>query len=91
MWNCFPGQTCVIIGVLGRYVQIGWSHGLMMGGGVVFGEIVCPIAVAGSPKNVKMTLSYSVTDPIEAHVDGFGSFLLYGVIGNATGCAVVSL
>ena len=58
---------------------------------MVFGEVICPIVVARSPKNMKMALSYLVTDPIEAHVDGFGSFLLYGVIGNATGRAVVGL
>ena len=30
--------------------------------------------------NDKLTLPGAVLDPIEAHIDGFGSFLLYGAI-----------
>ena len=58
---------------------------------MVFGEIVCMVGDAQLPKNVKLALSDTIPDPIEAHVDGFRPFLFDGVIGNAASSAVVGL
>ena len=51
-----------------------------MGRGVVLGEIVTEVSAAGLPINEKLTLPVAVLDPIEAHIDGFGYFLLYGAV-----------
>jgi len=58
---------------------------------MVFGKIIGAVGVARSPKDVKLSLSDTIPDPIEAHVDGFGPFLFDGVIGNAASSAVVGL
>ena len=55
-------------------------HDTVMGRRVVLGEIVTKVSAAGFPMNEKLTLPGAVLDPIEAHIDGFGSFLLYGAI-----------
>ena len=46
----------------------------------MLGEIITEVIAAGSPINEKLTLPGAVLDPIEAHIDRFGSFLLYGAI-----------
>ncbi len=58
---------------------------------MVLCEVIGWIAVFGTPKNVKLTLAYMVADPIKVHLNGFGTFMFDGVIGNATGHAIVSL
>ena len=40
----------------------------------MLGEIVTEVSAAG------LTLPGAVLDPIEAHIDGFGYFLLYGAV-----------
>jgi hypothetical protein len=57
----------------------------------MFGEIIGKVVAAASPVNVEVALFDSVLDPIESHVDGFGSSLFDGAIGNARGAGVVSL
>ena len=61
-------------------MKVGRSHDTVMGRRVVLGEIVTEVSAAGFPINEKLTLPGAVLDPIEAHIDGFGSFLLYGAI-----------
>ena len=51
-----------------------------MGRRVLLGEIVTEVRAAGFPINEKLTLPGAVLDPIEAQIDGFGYFLLYGAI-----------
>jgi len=63
----------------------------MMGGGMVFGEIICTVGRAQLPENVKLALPDMILDPIELHVNGLGLLLFYGVIGNAASGAVVCL
>jgi len=58
---------------------------------MVLCEVSGPIADTGLPKNVELALSHLVAYPIKMHVDGFGALLLNGVVGNATGHAVVGL
>jgi len=54
-------------------------------------EIIGAIGGTWPPKNVKLSLTHAIADPIKAHVNGFGSLLLDHVIGDATGGAVVRL
>jgi hypothetical protein len=39
---------------------------------------------------VELALADAVANPVEAHVNGFGSFLFDSVIGDAKGCTVIS-
>jgi hypothetical protein len=56
----------------------------MTGGRVMFSEIVSIVVSARFPMDEELALAYhTVTNPIEAHVDGLGSALLGGVVGNA--------
>ena len=61
-------------------MQVGRSHNTVMGSRVVLGEIVTEFSAAGFPINEKLALPGAVLDPIEAHIDGFGYFLLYGAV-----------
>ena len=47
---------------------------------MVFGEVVRSIVVYFTPVNAKVALADAVTDPVEAHIDGFGAALLDSVI-----------
>ena len=46
----------------------------------MLGEIVTKVGAAKFPINEKLTLPGALLDPIEAHINGFGSFWLYGAI-----------
>ena len=46
----------------------------------MLGEIVTEVSAAGFPINEKLALRGVVLDPIEAHIDRFGYFLLYSAI-----------
>ena len=46
----------------------------------MLGEIVTEVSASGFAINEKLALPGVVLDPIEAHIDGFGSFLLYGAV-----------
>jgi hypothetical protein len=47
---------------------------------MMLGEVVGEVVAASAPVNVEVvTLLDSVLDPVEAHVDGFGSVLFDGV------------
>ena len=39
---------------------------------------------------MELALADAVANPVEAHVNGFGSFLFDHVIGDAKGCTVIS-
>jgi len=51
---------------------------------MVFGEVISTIGAAQLPENVELALVDPVPDPIKAHVNGLGSFLLYG--SSVAGC-----
>ena len=46
----------------------------------MLGEIVTKVSAAGFLINEKLTLLGAVLDPIEAHINDFGPFFLYGAI-----------
>ncbi len=84
-------EAGIIVSCCGRGMQIGGTHSLMMVYGMMLGKIVGPVGVAWLPKDMKVTLPFAVTEPIEVHVNGFGTFLFDSVIYDSTGCVVVSL
>ena len=58
---------------------------------MVFGEIVSQVNATATPINEKLTLTNAIANPVKTHVDGFGSPLFDGVVGDATGGAIVGL
>jgi hypothetical protein len=58
---------------------------------MVFHKIIRAVVTAFFPTNDRLALVNMITNPIKAHVDGFGLFLFDSVIGNAGGSAVVGL
>ena len=57
----------------------------------MFGVVVTVIGRSWRPEDVKLLLVHSVLDPIEAHVDGFGSGLFTGGVGDGHGSGIVDL
>ena len=55
---------------------------------MVFGVVVCSIIVCFTPVDAEVSLADAVTDPVEAHINGFGAALLDSVIGDAC-CGIV--
>ena len=53
-------------------------------------EIIGSVGFAGPPIDLELSLADTVTDPIKAHIHGFGSFLLDGLVGNPVANFVVS-
>ena len=64
-------------------MQVGRLHNTVMGRIVVLGELVTKVSAAGFPINETLASPGAVLDPIEAHVYGFGSFLVDCAIGEA--------
>ena len=58
---------------------------------VVFCKIVSQISFSWDPIDLELALGTVVLEPVEAHVDGFGSVLLDGVVEDTIGSAVVGL
>ena len=56
-----------------------------------FGKIVSKVASARCPVNVELALFDAVSDPIEAHVHGFGADLFHFVVDDAKSGGVVGL
>ena len=63
----------------------------MVGGREVLGEVIGMVAASAFPVDAELPLPYSVSDPVEAHVHGFGALCFYGVVGDAGCYLVVSL
>ena len=49
----------------------------------MLGEVITEVSAAGFPINEKLAFPGAVLDPIEAHIDGFGYFLLYCAVCEA--------
>ena len=64
-------------------MEVEGPHGSVVGGGMVFGEVICEVAFTFAPINLELILSHSVSYPIEAHVNGFGPLLFYRVIDDS--------
>ena len=77
----------VIVGI--RDMKVRRSDLFVMFGGMVFCKIVSSVCAAFAPVNDELSLSNSVSYPIKAHVDGFGSFLFHSVVGDADGGVVI--
>ena len=57
-----------------------------MGWRKVLGKVIGFVVLSWGPLNFKLALAYTVSDPPEAHVHGFGAFRFDCVVGYAFGC-----
>ena len=51
---------------------------------MVFGEIVGQIDAAFAPIYEKLVLSDAIANPVKTHINGFGSALFHGIVGDTT-------
>ena len=56
----------------------------------MLGEVVSVIGKTRGPLDFELTLASAVADPPEAHVHGFGAARFDFVIGDTSGCGVVT-
>ena len=68
-----------------------WSHDLMVGWGMMLGEVVTFVGVPRLPVDEKLFLSNVILDPMELHVDGLGPPLFDLAIGKSYSSGVVNL
>ena len=67
-----------------------FAHFAVVGGCVMFGEVIRKVLVGGGPVHMVLLLVDAITDPIETHVDDTGSSLGDGVVGEANGSGVIN-
>ena len=67
-------------------MEIDGAHALVMGCGMMLGEIISIVFTAGFPIDVELLLVNTVAYPVETHVNCFGSLYFYVVAGNSGGC-----
>ena len=68
------------IGELFSWMQVCRPHEAVMSRQVIFCVIICQIGYAWFPVDEELAVDGAVADPVEAHVDIFGSLLFDGVI-----------
>ena len=66
-------------------------HHAVMSGRVMFSEVVSQIVSAAAPVDKELVFGDAVFDPVEAHVNGFGTTLFDSVVGDAGSAGIVSL
>ncbi len=57
----------------------------------MLGEVIRQVGGSRFPKDVELTLSYTILYPVETHVHGFGAFLLNFAVHDAVGGGIVDL
>ncbi len=80
-----------IVGQLLGGVEEVWPHSAVVGSRVMLGVIIGKIVCSGPPVDQELPLAGPVLDPVESHVDGLGSFLFDGVVGESLGSGVIDL
>ena len=73
-----------------KLIEDEWAHIFVMFCRVMFCVVICNVGAARGPEDSELFLIYSVTDPVEAHVDRFRSLLFDGAVHDAGHCRVVS-
>ena len=63
----------------------------MMRSRKMFCLVVCKIFFAASPMDMKLALAFAIFQPVESHVNGLGTALFDGVVGDTGGTTVVDL
>ena len=68
-----------------------FSHGAVVSGWVVFGEVVGVVEFTGAPVETKLLLEFPVAEPVEAHVHCFRALGLDRVVDDCLCRGVVRL
>ena len=71
------------------FVKVFWSDSTMVCSRVVLGRVVGQIVFTWFLEDIELSLDSSVFEPIEAHVDGFGTFLFNSSCEDTTGSKIV--
>ena len=71
-------------------MNINRSDLTMVGSAVVFCRVVAKVDGTRGPVDVELSMVDSVAEPVEAHVNGFGSVLFDGGVHDTIRGAVVS-
>jgi hypothetical protein len=58
---------------------------------MVFGEVIGVIVNASAPVDEKFAIFDAIADPVETHIDGFGSALFDGIICNSRCASIIGL
>ncbi len=64
---------------------------IVLGRVKVFGEEVCHVDQCVNIGDCEFAVAYAVADPMEPHVNGFGSFLFYRISCNTDSARVITL
>ena len=70
-------------------MEIDWSYLFVMFAGMVFGRVISQVGVARGPIQCKLLLCDTVFDPVESHVNSFGTFTFECTGNDAVGSLVV--
>ena len=70
-------------------MEIDWSYLFVMFAGMVFGWVISQVGVARGPFQCKLLLRDTVFDPVESHVNSFGTFTFECTGNDAVGSLVV--
>jgi hypothetical protein len=62
-----------------------------MDGGMMLDKVFSEVVFTCTPMDGELALLDSIADPVEAHVNCFGSALFYCFVGNASGTGIVGL
>ena len=72
-------------------MKVSGADSPVVASGKVFGVVVPKVVSPGFPVNNELALPDPVTNPVESHVDCFGSLLLDCVVADALSAGVVRL
>ena len=78
-----PSQNLIyhMIGKSCGGMKVNGLHKTMMGGRVVFSVEVAKVGATWFPVDKELALDFAIFDPVESHIDCFGSLLLDGIFG----------
>ncbi len=55
-----------------------------------FGEEVGQVVGASAPEDAELLLGDTITDPVEAHIAGFGTLELDAIVGNTHSASIIA-
>jgi hypothetical protein len=79
-----------VAGRIGDSMQVTGSNLLMLRGWMVFRNVIGYVESTAAPAHKELALTYAISNPIEAHVNGFRMALLHGVVSNTLSGVIVS-
>ncbi len=72
-------------------MEVDFADAAVMGNGMMLGEVISQVVRALFPVDAELALADPISNPVEAHVDGFRAALFDAVIDDAVSYLVVGL